>query len=236
MNVCYFGHSGFAIIKGDIVIIIDFFEDFQGVLQNVLSHASIVYFLCSHSHQDHFNPEIFMPLNDRDVTYILSKDIYQKVKLRTLNESFNIVYMKKNEVYEDKNIKINTFGSTDLGVSFLISFNEKYIFHAGDLNNWNWENESTEREIKMANGEFLAILKDIKAASNSLFLAMFPVDPRMGGDFAKGARQFVNSIKVDNFIPMHMWGMVDKGCDFELYRNPTFGNYFCLLPGQEIEI
>ncbi|MEI3154718.1 MAG: hypothetical protein V8S95_06185 [Odoribacter sp.] len=44
-------------------------------------------------------------------------------------------------------MRIKAFGSTDIGISFLIDIDNIRIFHAGDLNNWHWEEESTPEEI-----------------------------------------------------------------------------------------
>ena len=49
-------------------------------------------------------------------------------------------------------LRIQAFGSTDVGISFLIHLQGKSIFHAGDLNNWHWSEESTEQEIRKAEG------------------------------------------------------------------------------------
>ena len=34
---------------------------------------------------------------------------------------------------------------------------------------------------------------------------MFPIDPRLGKDYTRGAGQFLDSIKTGLFIPMHFW-------------------------------
>ena len=95
------------------------------------------------------------------------------------------------------------FGSADVGSSFLIYLQGMRIFHAGDLNNWHWSEESTEQEINKANGDFLAEVAYIKASAPAVDVAMFPVDSRMGKDYMKGAKQFIEQIKTTIFVPMH---------------------------------
>lgn len=68
-------------------------------------------------------------------------------------------YINKGDVYEDPNIRIEAFGSTDVGISFLIDLQGIRLFHAGDLNNWHWSEESTPQEIRKAEGDFLAEVK-----------------------------------------------------------------------------
>ena len=79
----------------------------------------------------------------------------------------------------------------------------KKIFHAGDLNNWHWSEESTEEEIRKANGDFLAEVKYLKEKASNIDLVLFPVDRRMGKDYMKGAKQFIEQIKTTIFVPMH---------------------------------
>lgn len=76
-------------------------------------------------------------------------------------------------------------------------------FHAGDLNNWHWSEESTEEEIRKANGDFLAEVKYLKEKAPNIDLILFPVDRRMGKDYMKGAKQFIEQIKTTIFVPMH---------------------------------
>ena len=73
----------------------------------------------------------------------------------------------------------------------------------GDLNNWHWSEESTEQEIRKAEGDFLAEIKYLQAAVPTIDLVMFPVDRRMGKDYMKGAQQFIERIKTTIFVPMH---------------------------------
>ena len=88
-------------------------------------------------------------------------------------------------------------------ISFVIERNEKKIFHAGDLNNWHWDEESTEAEIRAAESAFTRKLRKIASEYPEFDLAMFPVDPRLGHNYMKGAMQFVEAIKVKTFAPMH---------------------------------
>ena len=128
-----------------------------------------------------------------------SKDILKSHRAKPEDAT----YIKKGETYEDDTIRIEAFGSTDVGSSFLIHLQEWNIFHAGDLNNWHWSEESTEAEIRKANGDFLAEVKYLKEKAPKIDLALFPVDRRMGKDYMKGAKQFIEQIKTTIFVPMH---------------------------------
>ncbi|KAB6268682.1 MBL fold metallo-hydrolase, partial [Bacteroides xylanisolvens] len=131
--------------------------------------------------------------------YIFSKDILKSHRAKA-EDAF---YIKKGETYEDDTIRIDAFGSTDVGSSFLLHLQDWSIFHAGDLNNWHWSEESTEEEIRKANGDFLAEVKYLKEKVPNIDLVLFPVDRRMGKDYMKGAKQFIEQIKTTIFVPMH---------------------------------
>ena len=207
MKLDYIYHSGFAIETEEVTIIIDYYKDSseemrnQGIVHDyLLQKPGKLYVLSTHFHPDHFNREILAWREQRpDIIYIFSKDI---LKHRRANREDG-VYINKGESYEDDTLRIDAFGSTDVGISFLIHLQGMSIFHAGDLNNWHWSEESTEQEIRKANGDFLAEVKYLKQRISAIDLVMFPVDRRMGKDYMKGAEQFIEQIKTTIFVPMH---------------------------------
>ena len=50
---------------------------------------------------------------------------------------------------------------------------------------------------------FLHELDDLYAYTPEVDVAMFPVDPRLGKEYMRGAGQFVTKIKTHIFVPMH---------------------------------
>ena len=168
MELIYLHHSGFVILTSDTTIVIDYFEDSlspkDGILHDeILKREGRMYVLSSHFHADHFNKDIFEWKNTKnDITYILSNDIHKKRKIARDSAS----WLKKGEEYNDNNIKVKAYGSTDVGIAFLIETEGKTIFHAGDLNNWHWMEESPETEWKRDEKKFLdeidIISKDYK--------------------------------------------------------------------------
>ena len=182
MKLDYIYHSGFAIEADGVTVIIDYYKDSseteynKGIVHDyLLGRPGELYVISSHFHPDHFNRA-----TREDATYI-----------------------NKGDVYEDPNIRIEAFGSTDVGVSFLIDLQGVRLFHAGDLNNWHWSEESTPQEIRKAEGDFLAEVKCLQQTAPSVDVAMFPVDNRIGKDYMRGAEQFVERIKTTIFVPMH---------------------------------
>lgn len=207
MTLTYIYHSGFAIETEGVTIIIDYYKDssetalYEGVVHDrLLKRPGKLYVLASHFHPDHFNRHILSWKEQRpDIHYLFSKDILTH-RRATLDDA---TYINKGEEYQDDTLRIRAFGSTDVGISFLIELQGIRIFHAGDLNNWHWSEESTEQEIRKAEGDFLAEVRYLRQAVPAIDLVMFPVDRRMGKDYMKGAKQFIEQIKTTIFAPMH---------------------------------
>ena len=203
MKLYYIFHSCFMLEAEQCVIIFDYWKDSpDGDVKHMLEHTDKrVYFMASHFHEDHFNPEIFsLNVPNGQKRIILSRDI---VRRRRAKETDADVLLRRGDTYSDDMISVKAFGSTDAGVSFMVETDGKKVFHAGDLNNWHWADESTPQEIKKREGDFLAILNDIRKECTAFDLVMFPVDPRLGSDFARGARQWLQYIPTRYFAPMH---------------------------------
>ena len=206
MRLVYIYHSGFALEADGFSILIDYFKDSDPdpakgyVRSELLKRAGTLYILASHFHPDHFHPEVLKWKEQKpDIKYIFSKDILKRRRAK----ADDAIYLKKGDAYQDELLTIKAFGSTDVGISFLIETEGRRIFHAGDLNNWHWSEESTEEEIRKANGDFLAEVKYLKEKVPNIDLVLFPVDRRMGKDYMKGAKQFIEQIKTTIFVPMH---------------------------------
>lgn len=205
MELVYLYHSGFALLGEAFTIIFDYYEDSKtavsGVLHDeLLQRPGKIYVLASHSHYDHFNQDILTWRERRkDIIYLFSNDICQQ----GLATPADAVYLEKGELYRDELLAIRAFGSTDEGVSFLVEIGGYKIFHAGDLNNWHWMEESDEAEWRGYENHFLCELDDIYRYTSAIDLVMFPVDPRLGREYMRGPRQFVEKIKTAIFVPMH---------------------------------
>ena len=134
MKLDYIYHSGFAIEADGVTVIIDYYKDSseteynKGIVHDyLLGRPGELYVLSSHFHPDHFNREVLLWKAERpDIHYIFSKDIL-KHRRATREDA---TYINKGDVYEDPNIRIEAFGSTDVGISFLIDLQGIRLFHA----------------------------------------------------------------------------------------------------------
>lgn len=217
MKLTYIYHSGFALEwpEEGVTIIVDFYRDADGVADKVaeslIRQAKHLYVLSTHFHPDHFDPTILSWKETRpDIRYIFSKDILKRKRAKQGEAHF----LRKGECYVDEFIRVDACGSTDVGSSFLIRLGEWTVFHAGDLNNWHWSEESTAEEVRKAEGDYLAELAYLRTRTTAVDVAMFPVDGRMGHDYMRGARQFIEHIKTSVFVPMHFEPHYEAGHAF----------------------
>jgi L-ascorbate metabolism protein UlaG (beta-lactamase superfamily) len=202
MKLTYIYHSGFAVEGERCTVIVDYYKDSDDeyVRRSLPSFPGKLYVLASHWHPDHFNRIVLSWKDVRpDIHCIFSDDILEK----RLHSPDGASFIRKGDTWQDENVSIKAFGSTDAGISFLIEAEGKRIFHAGDLNNWHWDEESTPEEIREAERRFLDEVNDLRRETDRVDLAMFPVDCRLGKNYMRGAEQFVDRIHAEIFAPMH---------------------------------
>jgi len=105
------------------------------------------------------------------------------------------------------------------------------------LNNWHWKDESTPQEVAEAEGNYLKELDIIAKETSVMDLVMFPVDPRLGTDFMRGAQQFIDRIKTSVFVPMHFWERPAEVMAFGPYAESKGCRYIVLsVPGEGTDI
>jgi L-ascorbate metabolism protein UlaG (beta-lactamase superfamily) len=152
----------------------------------------------SHSHYDHYSKKIFGWAAFGDITYIF--DAGCKVPE---NAGAKITKVKEGEDFDvfEGGVKIKTYGSTDIGVSFLVAAGGFTVFHSGDLNDWYWEDESTPEELRSDEAAYIEIIK--KLAGQKIDAAFIPEDPRLGKNAGRGIRHFKEIVNPKKIIPMH---------------------------------
>lgn len=202
--ITYLYHSGFKVEIEDNLLIFDYYQPFftlsgdnsPGIITgDSLIGKSPVYVFSSHNHHDHFDSKILgWAETNPEITYILSDDIKNHPKKGNLRQ------IKPYQKFEDGIVSVQTFGSTDQGVSFLVHVNGINIFHAGDLNWWYWK-EDTEAEREKASKAFKGEIEKIKG--HPIDIAFFPVDPRLEEFYAFGADYFIKEVTPKVLIPMH---------------------------------
>ena len=199
MNVTYIHHSSFLIETRRFYYLFDYD---RGELP-VLNIEKPIYILSSHSHDDHYNKEIFSILNHmgmKSIKAILSNDI------ELINEIDVLQVSPRNRYDITTDVILTTYQSTDLGVAFLLEDEGTLIYHAGDLNDWVWEEESDSYNQQMTKdyrNEIDLLAKQLN--HRTLDIAFVVLDPRQEKDYAKGLYYFMEHIPVKTVYPMHYW-------------------------------
>ena len=130
--------------------------------------------------------------------------------------------MRGGAVYEsrEEGIKVATLCSTDQGVAFLVTAEGKSIYHAGDLNNWYWPEESKSGNERMERD----YKKEIDKIEGRHFdIAFVPLDPRLEEGYGYGMDYFLKKVDAERVFPMHMWEKYDVT---ERYKKTKAGQVF----------
>ena len=224
MTVTYIAHSGFLIEWTHFYTLFDWWK---GELPPLNADKPLLVF-ASHSHEDHFDKRIFtLPERHPDVRYILSHDIRLATrrweKLGMTRELFaRVTSLRSDSIYATEAggapLTVRTVHSTDIGVAFLLSAENRLVYHAGDLNWWHWEEEGAQYCANMAVSYRRAIAKLAAAVEDEaadcgcepvIDAAMAPLDPRLEDACDKGIAYLLEQIPVKRVFPMHMWEKYD---------------------------
>ncbi|HWR30749.1 MAG TPA: MBL fold metallo-hydrolase [Negativicutes bacterium] len=197
-KITFLAHSGFAVETARCFFLFDYCPSMVKksiITDELLKGKKHVYVLVSHSHGDHYDPAILRwGKANPAITYILSSDIVFD------RNAVAAQVLSAYEQWSDANIQVETFGSTDEGISFLVQVDGLSIFHAGDLNWWRWSGEP-QADQEDATMRFKAEMA--KMAGRKIDLAFFPVDRRLEENYCIGAEYFAALMQPKLLIPMH---------------------------------
>lgn len=233
MKVTFMHHSSFCVEWKDKAFIFDYFRGeripeftFQGEMPEFPADKEI-YVFASHKHRDHFDMEIFR-WKDKypKMQYILPKDIKLSDNyllkhgiLPAVRESMH--FMKNIDTLSLDGVEIKTFPSTDEGVAFLVEWEGKRFFHAGDLHWWHWQesdgivNQYQEKTYKR---------QIDKLAEYDLDAAFVVLDERLGDAMFWGIDYFMRHVCAKYVFPMHLWQNYDL---IRQYKSSEGTEEFC---------
>lgn len=187
---------------GDVLSLIEKFED---------KH---LYIFCTHSHGDHYNPVVFTAFEGHSsgVSYVFHQELWGSVPEQHRGE---VKFVETGETLSIDALTIKAYGSTDEGGSFYINEGGFRLFHAGDLNHWHWNEEASPEYIKLYEEQWRREMNKIVADKVKLDLLMFPTDLRLGKDFLKGLKEFMEEIPTGILAPMHLNGVLEDYSELE---------------------
>lgn len=224
MKVTFIAHSGFLLEWEHFYTLFDWWT---GELPPLDKNKPLLVF-ASHSHEDHFDKHIFRLLEEYPLTrYILSHDIRLATrrweKLGVTKEIFErVTSLRTDSIFATEAggaaLNVRTVQSTDVGVAFLLSAENRLVYHAGDLNWWHWEEEGKTYCANMAESYRRSIAKlaaDVRdeaadcGCAPVIDVAMAPLDPRLEDAYDMGIAYLLEQIPVKALFPMHIWGKFD---------------------------
>ena len=209
MKITYLYHSGFLVEWERCCFLFDY-------IRGELPPESLkkpFFVFCSHSHSDHFTPDIFEKFRDKpDTLFVMAKQIdlrpvhldrwgvpdWQRQRILRLSPNKKVDYADG----QGQKVEIRTITSTDMGVAFLIRYDGKCVYHAGDLNDWQWKGESEGWNRDMHN-RYLKQMEKLR--DEEIDLAFVPLDPRLEEYAPCGLNTLLRTAHVKRVLPMHMW-------------------------------
>lgn len=209
----YVHHNCFVLRMAGTTLLFDYPNPFPlpagaaELTRELVTGADLVVFH-SHSHEDHFTPEVraFETLAAR-VRYALSWDVLDLHPEFGELENLAVLEPDEESVFDD--FRIESFESTDLGVGMLIEFQGKRVWHGGDVALWTWPN------LDQAALDFLTRNYEATLAALAVRrpdLAMVNADPRL--ENRAGAQLFLDRVQPRFLAPMHAFGDLDAVARF----------------------
>ncbi|GMB00528.1 hydrolase [Pelosinus sp. IPA-1] len=198
LELIYLENSGFVVETDKHILVFDYYQDAAGTVAQLIAEGKKLHVFSSHRHHDHFNP-IISTWQDNVAKFFLSDDIDN---LPGVNEE-KIVFMCPYETSVQDDLKVQTYGSTDIGVSFAVEVDGWRLFHAGDLNWWHWKWDD-KYNLMLAKDLFR---KEMDKLDGLKFdIAFFPVDSRLEEYRAIGVKEFCCRVDVGQLVAMHTRG------------------------------
>ncbi len=234
MRVTFLGHSGFFLELDRVCLLFDYES---GPLPPPIPGKGLLAF-ASHSHRDHFNRDIFAYGNRwKAADFLLGRDIRFSAKYRerlgVREESYHRLGSDQTACFQG--VCIRTLDSTDAGVAFLVRAEGHTLFHAGDLNDWSWPEESEAERLDMET----RFRREIdKLADIPIDLAFLPLDGRLGPEGTKGFDYVLTHCDVRLAVPMHSFG--DYSAQQAFLQDPRSLPYrdrlrLMTVPGQALD-
>ena len=211
LHIEYIHHSCFAVRGEGFLLVYDWWRDPTGRLGALLRAAGEanldVYFVVSHFHEDHFNPEVVALCAGRPGWHLLPS--YDTVRRRHIDKTLPLAVLRFGEEVATPHFRLKAYRSTDVGVSTVVELSDgTTLYHAGDNNNWYFPGGGKDAgRVKVTPDQmeklYLSILRDIRQDYPRIDHAFLPVDPRLGQEMLRGPQQLLKAIAVGHVHPMH---------------------------------
>ena len=200
MKITFLYHSSFLVELETCSLLFDW----HGGRVPDIDRSKPLYVFASHHHGDHYAPEIFSLLGMEGTWYVLGSCIRLSARRREALkiQDDHVFRLGAGRRLTLGPLTIETIHSTDAGVAFLVQAEGKTIFHAGDLQWWQWAEESAEWNREMER-DFKRTIEPLRG--RHVDVAFLVLDPRQEDDYWKGFDAFFRTMDIDVAFPMHSW-------------------------------
>lgn len=210
-EVTFFHDSSFMVRMDKLLLVFDYCVGKNDPLpvatrltERDMNDMEQILFFVSSGRTDHFDNVIYTFNYEKlPITYIVAEDVPLGNRGRRIREGETQVY---------GNVKVTAYPSTDVGVVFYVEADGTTILYAGDTNFWHWRDVCSVSEIRAAEKLFYEVIQPLEMLP--IDIAMFPIDPRLGGMFAAGVDYFVMTVKPRILFPMHFAEKGDVVIDY----------------------
>ncbi|MBS4539521.1 MBL fold metallo-hydrolase [Clostridium sp. D2Q-11] len=204
-KITHMYHSGFVVETRNHILIFDYITNKNignmSLMDDFIGKEKEVFVFVTHGHKDHFDPVILTWVEyNPNIKYIISDDIF----IDTHNQ--NLYFVEKYNSLKFDNITIETYGTTDRGLSYLVKVDDLNIYHSGDLNWWHWksDNENTQKKEEVDYKREVDLLK-----GKDIDIAFVPADPRLDEYYYLAGEYFAKTISPGLLIPMHFGDKIE---------------------------
>lgn len=210
MKIEFIHHSSVYIELSKHVLIFDYVNGenekfkFEGTLPK-LPEDKDIYFFFSHAHEDHFDKSVVDIQKSNEKVFIAAD---KTCGLGSAPGLFEKVFKKKalkvdfGRKYKYNDLDIETLKSTEQGVAFVVTCEDKKIYFAGDLALWYWDGVGD-----LINGRETSAYKHEMSKINDMHFeaAFVPLDPRMGAHAGDSLMRFMENNDCDFIVPIGTW-------------------------------
>lgn len=201
-------HSTYLLRAEECWVLFDYYTHSTQVLAHLSTASTLpLYILCTHSHHDHYSPEVLSAFRGHEgkVHYLFHHELKEHVPMEQRDL---VTFIRTGEVVSTPHMEVKAYGSTDLGGSFRITLRQDHftVFYAGDLNCWHWNQEASPDYIRRYIDHWHRELDIIVHDHPKIDLLMFPTDLRLGPDYLMGLHEFLAHIPTRYLAPMHLNG------------------------------
>lgn len=213
LTLTYLEHSGFMLELSTAVLIFDCYADPSGAVAARLERTDkpVIYFV-THWHADHWDARILTAAVrfPGRITYIVDRETIRRYLTPVHPAGIHLIEAAEGAQLNGEALAVpgiravSVFGSNDAGVSYVVDTDDGLIYHAGDLNDWDWQDADSPAMQTYYRSELAKIAAAY--AGRCFDAAMVPVDQRLGERAFSGAEIFTEILSCTHLVPMHLNG------------------------------